>query len=195
MNRNARYVPLRCDSDGNFTLSDNTQVDPSKGEEVDIYKAKCTKKQYPILIKHQNETELCSNVGADGRTSDLEEHVHTVQIGWNMSAIDPNIEIREMVSIDFRERHQRRLPLYNIYVFAWMYASDLMCSRSDFVSMKRYMERYGLSILFVEIVLNIKIKEEGAQALGVIILDKKDFSMVALLLELQGMLSLNHNCL
>ena len=57
------------------------------------------------------------------------------------------------------------------------------------------MERYGLSILFVEIVLNIKIKEEGAQALGVIILDKKDFSMEALLLELQGMRSLNHNCL
>ena len=80
-------------------------------------------------------------------------------------------------------------------MFVWMYASDLMCSRSDFVSMKRYMERYELSILFVEIVLNIKIKEEGAQALGVIILDKKDFSMVALLLELQGMLSLNHNCL
>ena len=76
-----------------------------------------------------------------------------------------------------------------------MYASDLMCSRSDFVSMKKYMERYGLSILFVEIVLNIKIKEEAAQALGVIILDKKDFLMEALPLELQGMRDLNHNYL
>ena len=115
LNRNARYVPLSCNSDGNFTLSDDTQVDPSKGEEVDIYKAKCTQKQYPILIKHQNETELCSNVGADGRTSDLEAHVHTVQIGWNMSAIDPNIKIREMVSRNFRERHQRRIRLYSFY--------------------------------------------------------------------------------
>ena len=77
----------------------------------------------------------------------------------------------------------------------WMYVYTLMCSRSDFVSMKKYMERYGLSILFVEIVLNIKIKEEAAQALGVIILDKKDFLMEALPLELQGMRDLNHNYL
>ena len=76
-----------------------------------------------------------------------------------------------------------------------MYVYTLMCSRSDFVSMKKYMERYGLSILFVEIVLNIKIKEEAAQALGVIILDKKDFLMEALPLELQGMRDLNHNYL
>ena len=61
--------------------------------------------------------------------------------------------------------------------------------------MKRYMARYGLSTLFVEIVLNTKIKEEAVQALGVIILDKKDFSMEALLLELQGMRCLNHNYL
>ena len=80
-------------------------------------------------------------------------------------------------------------------VCVWMYVYTLLCSRSDFVSMKRYMERYGLSILFVEIVLNIKIKEEAAQALGVIILDKKDFLMEALPLELQGMRDLNHNYL
>ena len=182
--------------DGNFTFSDDTQqAEPSNGEEkVDIYKAKCTKKQYPALIKHENETELCSNVGADGRTSDLEDHVHTVQIGWNMSAIDPNIKFREMVSSHFRSAIQEEYVSVT-FINVWMYVYALVCSRSDFVSMKRYMARYGLSTLFVEIVLNTKIKEEAVQALGVIILDKKDFSMEALLLELQGMRYLNHNYL
>ena len=96
LKKSARYVPLRCNNDGKFTLFD----DPD-GDEVDIYKAKCTKKQYPMVIKHENETSLCSNLGADGRQTDLEGNIHTVQIGWNVSAVSDDLEIKEMVSMIF----------------------------------------------------------------------------------------------
>ena len=98
LTKSALYVPLRCNDDGNFTLYNHTSSDP-----VDVYKAKCTKKQYPLLIKQENETTLCSNLGADGRNTSLDssDYIHSVQIGWNMSAIDPSIGIKEMVSMYF----------------------------------------------------------------------------------------------
>ena len=57
---------------------------------MDIYKTYCTGRGrlYPVLKKHKNETELCSDIGVDGRKDDLSNHVHFVEIGWNMSAMN-----------------------------------------------------------------------------------------------------------
>ena len=92
LKKNARYVPLKC-NDGTFTL-----VDDPTNEAVDVYKAACTKKQYAALTKHTGETSLCSDIGADGRTYDLANTIHSVQIGWNMSAINPDAKLTDMVS-------------------------------------------------------------------------------------------------
>ena len=95
LNKNAHYVPLTCKNDGTFTIFNSTD-----STNVDVYNAKCTRKQYPQLTKHENEDILCSDLGADGRSNDLENYIHTVQIGWNMSAMKPNVGMKEMVSIN-----------------------------------------------------------------------------------------------
>jgi len=95
----APYVPLRCNNAGKFTIFNGTS-----DEEIDIYKARCTEKQYPILLKHKNEVALCSNLGADGRNNDLENSIRTVQIGWNMSEINPNMKIKEMIKMCIDEK-------------------------------------------------------------------------------------------
>ena len=149
-----------------------------KRQEVDIYKAKCTVKQYPLVIKHENETSLCSSLGADGRQTDLEGNIHTVQIGWNMSAVKPGLEIKEMVSIIFK------LSIFVCVCFILLYITTSL--RLSFVSTKKYSVRCGLSISFVVKALHIKTKEIAPQALGPTILGKKDISMVVLLLELKS---------
>ena len=81
------YIPLRCNSDGSFSLYN----DRAYGEiTMDIYRTYCTGRGrlYPGLKKHTNEKELCSDIGVDGRKDDLFNHVHYVEIGWNMSAIN-----------------------------------------------------------------------------------------------------------
>ena len=88
----ARYLPLRCNVDGTFT-----RFKGKRKQKIDIYQVNCTKEQFPILRKHQNEPKLCSNRGADGRHDDLETYIHSVQIGWNMSPVNHNKEIKEQV--------------------------------------------------------------------------------------------------
>ena len=81
------YIPLRCNSDGSFSLYN----DRTYGEiTMDVYRTYCTGRGrlYPVLKKHTNETELCSDIGVDGRKDDLSNHVHFVEIGWNMSAMN-----------------------------------------------------------------------------------------------------------
>ena len=58
-----------------------------------------------MLKKHVEKTELCSDIGVDGRSDDLSGHVHNVEIGWNMSAMKFDsekrfapTEIKDMVS-------------------------------------------------------------------------------------------------
>ena len=89
---NSAYVPLRCNQDGTFSLfNDGKDFE----ETVDIHRAYCTsRKNYPVLVKHEKETELCSDKGVDGRTDDLSNHIHYVEIGWNMSAIKFDAERR-----------------------------------------------------------------------------------------------------
>lgn len=98
LKKNARYVPLKC-NDGTFTL-----VDDPTNEAVDVYKAACTKKQYAALTKHVGETSLCSDIGADGRTYDLDNTIHSVQIGWNMSAINPDAKLTDMIQLCIDEK-------------------------------------------------------------------------------------------
>ena len=94
LGESTQYVPLRCNDNGNFTLYDDPDSDA-----VDVYNVKCTKKQYPALKKHKNEDILCSKYGADGRTDNLLNTIRRVQIGWNMSAMNPGpTELKEMVS-------------------------------------------------------------------------------------------------
>ena len=86
------YVPLRCNSDGTFSLFNE---DASYENIVDVYKAYCTRRGlYPVLKKHVEKTELCSDIGVDGRSDDLSGHVHYVEIGWNMSAMKFDSEKR-----------------------------------------------------------------------------------------------------
>ena len=104
----AAYVPLRCNSDGYFSLFNEG---PNYEEIVDVYGAYCTRRGlYPVLKKHDENTELCSEIGADGRTDDLSNHVHYVEIGWNMSAMKPDserrlapTEIKDMVCLLFNK--------------------------------------------------------------------------------------------
>ena len=88
----AAYVPLRCNSDGTFSLfNEGTSFE----ETVDVHSAYCTRRGlYPVLKKHEENTELCSEVGVDGRTYNLSNHVHYVEIGWNMSAMKFDSEKR-----------------------------------------------------------------------------------------------------
>ena len=58
-----------------------------------------------MLKKHVEKTELCSDIGVDGRSDDLSGYVHYVEIGWNMSAMKFDsekrfapTEIKDMVS-------------------------------------------------------------------------------------------------
>ena len=82
----------------------------TSNDEVDVHNARCTQKQYPALKKHVGEGKLCSDVGADGRADNLQNYLHTVQIGWNMSAIDPGLEFKELVraKIDIAELCNRK---------------------------------------------------------------------------------------
>ena len=89
---NSAYVPLRCNQDGTFSLFNDGK---NFEEAVDVHRAYCTsRKNYPVLVKHEQETELCSDSGVDGRTDDLSNHIHYVEIGWNMSAIKFDAERR-----------------------------------------------------------------------------------------------------
>ena len=70
-------------------------------------------------MKHEEETELCSDIGVDGRTDDLSNHIQYVEIGWNMSAIKFDAErrfaptkIKDMVC--FNEYYQIHLSNYRI---------------------------------------------------------------------------------
>ena len=81
--------------DGTFTMFNGG----ASNKAVDVHNASCTKKQYPKIIKHYAEQTLCSNRGADGRRNDLEKYIHSVQIGWKMSAINRYGKINEMVCI------------------------------------------------------------------------------------------------
>lgn len=94
LKKSVHYVPLRCNNDGTFTLFNNP-----KGGAVDVHKVVCTNKQYASVKKHENEETLCSTKGADGRTDDLVNKLHYVEIGWDMSAMNPGqTELKDMVS-------------------------------------------------------------------------------------------------
>ena len=103
-----QYVPLTCNKDGTFSILGSTSQDA-----VDVHVARCTNKQYPELKKHVDEDKLCSDIGADGRTDDLQTSLHTVQIGWNMSAINSDLDFKEMVRSLTLLSFILYLPLYN----------------------------------------------------------------------------------
>ena len=85
LKKNAVYVPLRCNSDGTFSLFNEGR---NFTESVDVHKVSCTHKGlYPILKKRNDNSTLCSEIGADGRTNDLWNNVRYVEIGWNMTAM------------------------------------------------------------------------------------------------------------
>ena len=48
---------------------------------VDVYAATCTYAQQPLMFK---TFQPCASVGADGRTSGLDQ-LFTAQISWNIS--------------------------------------------------------------------------------------------------------------
>jgi len=109
LKKDAAYVPLRCNEDGNFTLFNEGK---NAMEAVDVHKVSCTKKGlYPVLKKSQDETTLCSSVGADGRTDELQNNIHYVEIGWNMSAMTNGpeqlvapTEIKDMIQLCIDEK-------------------------------------------------------------------------------------------
>ena len=85
LKKSADYVPLRCESNGKFTLFDEKE---ERSKDVDPHKVKCNKgKLRPTLKKHKDQEKLCSEIGADGRLDDLQNTIRFVEIGWNMSAM------------------------------------------------------------------------------------------------------------
>ena len=85
LKKSADYVPLRCKSNGKFTLFDQKE---DKSKDIDPHKVKCNKgKLRPTLKKHKDQEKLCSEIGADGRLDDLQNTIRFVEIGWNMSAM------------------------------------------------------------------------------------------------------------
>ena len=85
LKKSAAYVPLRCNSNGKFTLFDPKE-DTKK--DVDPHKVKCKGGQLrPTLKKHKAQENLCSEIGADGRLNDLRNTIRLVEIGWNMSGM------------------------------------------------------------------------------------------------------------
>ena len=104
LKKDAAYVPLRCNSDGTFTLFNEGR---NSTEAVDVNKVYCSKKGlYPVLKKSQDGDTPCSEVGVDGRRYDVLTKVRYVEIGWNMSAMKFSsekrfapTEIKDMVSL------------------------------------------------------------------------------------------------
>ena len=85
LKKSVDYVPLRCNSNGKFTLFDQKE---DRSKDVDPHKVKCNKgKLRPTLKKHEDQEKLCSEIGADGRLDDLQNAIRFVEIGWNMSAM------------------------------------------------------------------------------------------------------------
>ena len=171
LKKDAAYVPLRCNKDGNFTLFNEGT---GATETVDVTKVSCTKRgQYPALKKHTNETNLCSRVGADGRTDDLQDYVHYVEIGWNMSAmaISPSHQIaptdlKDMVHLIRNNVNKNLLVIHlAIFILRWHFHTNIFFNffRYNFALMKKYMERFGQGILFGEIPFRFKTKEDHAQ--------------------------------
>ena len=90
LKKSAAYVPLRCKSNGKFTLFD--QTDDGSKDVVDPHKVKCKGGRKggqlrPSLKMHKDQEKLCSEIGADGRLDDLRNTIRYVEIGWNMSAM------------------------------------------------------------------------------------------------------------
>ena len=90
LKKSAAYVPLRCKSNGKFTLFD--QTDDGSKDVVDPHKVKCKGGRKggqlrPTLKMHKDQEKLCSEIGADGRLDDLQNTIRFVEIGWNMSGI------------------------------------------------------------------------------------------------------------
>ena len=87
LKKSAAYVPLRCNSNGKFTLFDQKE---HRG--VDPHKVKCKGGRKggqlrPTLKKHKDQEKLCSEIGADGRLDDLRNKIRFIEIGWNMSGV------------------------------------------------------------------------------------------------------------
>ena len=85
LKKSTDYVPLKCKSNGKFTLFDQKE---DRSKDVDPHKVKCNKgKLRPTLKKHRDQEKLCSEIGADGRVEDLQNTIRFVEIGWNMSGM------------------------------------------------------------------------------------------------------------
>ena len=85
LKKSTDYVPLKCKSNGKFTLFDQKE---DRSKDVDPHKVKCNKgKLRPTLKKHRDQEKLCSEIGADGRVEDLQKTIRFVEIGWNMSGM------------------------------------------------------------------------------------------------------------
>ena len=85
LKKSTDYVPLKCKSNGKFTLFDQKE---DRSKDVDPHKVKCNKgKLRPTLKKHRDQEKLCSEIGADGGVEDLQKTIRFVEIGWNMSGM------------------------------------------------------------------------------------------------------------
>ena len=122
-NSSSAYIPLRCNSDGTFSLYN----DRAYGEiTMDVYRTYCTGRGrlYPVLKKHTNETELCSDIGVDGRKDDLSNHVHYVEIGWNMSAMNFGTRLPPMKPknvVGFAKYIKCKLIVFSVYFVSYTF--------------------------------------------------------------------------
>ena len=107
-----QYMQLKCDDAKGEFISATTK------RPVVVRKQLCKHSIDPEINKMSKKTnELCSNVGADERKTDLEGYINLYQIGWNISslkAINIDEDFIELVSIFSKHQNDR---LYTIMVY------------------------------------------------------------------------------
>ena len=90
-------MQLKCDDAKGEFISATTK------KPVVVSKQLCKQAIDPEINKMPKKTkQLCSNVGADERKTDLEGYINLYQIGWNISsleAINIDKDFIELVSV------------------------------------------------------------------------------------------------
>ena len=94
-----QYMQLKCD-DAKF-------ISVTTKKPVVVSKQLCKHSIDPEINKMSKKTtQLCSNVGAAERKTDLEGYINLYQIGWNISsleAINIDKDFIELVSIFLKQ--------------------------------------------------------------------------------------------
>ena len=119
-------MQLKCDDANGEFISVTTK------KPVVVSKLLCKHSIDPEINKMSEKTnELCSNVGADERKTDLEGYINLYQIGWNISsmkAINIDKDSIELVSIFPKHQNDR---LYTVILEYYIIINRYNSHESD----------------------------------------------------------------